>query len=69
MDTQKTDFRVNRENGIIVGVSVISAGEAKGHDLVVDGITLDQITMLAQAKGKVPVRVNHGLALRPFADT
>lgn len=52
---------VDRENGIVRGVSVITAGvEAKGHKLHVDKKTLQQMHELAEEKGQVPVKWNHG---------
>lgn len=35
--------RIDRDNGIITGVSLITMGTAKGHDLVVDEKTLNQL--------------------------
>ena len=52
---------VDRENGIVRGVSVITAGlEAKGHRLKVDMKTLRQMHELAVKKEQVPVKWNHG---------
>jgi hypothetical protein len=47
-------------NAIIRGVSVITSGLiAKGHDLEVDCVTLDQIQRCACERGQVPVKVDH----------
>lgn len=52
---------VNTDKAIITGVSMITGDvTAKGHDLEVDATTLNQLLMCAKAKGKVPVKTNHG---------
>lgn len=52
--------RVDPEEGIIRGVSVITSGViAKGHDLEVDGITLVQMLECAEKKNRVPTKWNH----------
>lgn len=43
-----TGSRVDREAGILRGVSVITEGEAKGHDMIVDAITLQQVKACAE---------------------
>ena len=43
-----TGSRVDREAGVLRGVSVITEGEAKGHGMIVDGITLDQVKACAE---------------------
>jgi len=40
--------RVDAEKGIIYGVSVITLGEAKGHGMVIDHKTLDQVLQVAR---------------------
>lgn len=56
VDTDKID----EVNAIIRGVSVITSGLiARGHDLEVDNITLQQMLSKAQEKGQVPVKVDH----------
>lgn len=51
---------VDTVNGVIRGVSVITSGLiARGHDLEVDGVTLDQMQKCAESKGQVPVKVDH----------
>lgn len=52
-------LRLDRESGIIRSVSVITTGEAVGHDLIVDRVTLEQIEHQGKQRGKVPVKVNH----------
>jgi hypothetical protein len=41
--------RVDRENKIIRGYSVMSLGEAAGHGMVVDETTLEQVVALGNA--------------------
>lgn len=56
VDTDKID----EANAIIRGVSVITSGLiARGHDLEVDNVTLQQMLAKAQEKGQVPVKVDH----------
>ena len=56
VDTDKID----EANAIIRGVSVITSGLiARGHDLEVDNVTLQQMLVKAQEKGQVPVKVDH----------
>ncbi len=51
---------VDRVNGVIKGVSVITGDvKAKGHNLAVDATTLEQMRSLGAAKGQVPVKWNH----------
>lgn len=40
--------RVDREAGILRGVSVITEGEAKGHGMIVDSVTLQQVKACAE---------------------
>ena len=52
--------QVDRSNGVIRGVSVITAGiTARGHDLEVDMTTLRQIKQCAEKMGTVPTKWNH----------
>ena len=61
--------RVDRDNGIIKGVSLISLGEAKGHDKLCDRKTLESVRDCAQTYGDgLRVRFNpntfaHGPAM------
>lgn len=49
------------ENGVIPGVAVITIGEARGHGLMVDKTTLEQIETLAnQFANGVKVKEDHG---------
>jgi hypothetical protein len=52
---------VDTDAGVIHGVSVLTSGlVARGHDLTVDAVTLDQLVAAAEAKGgQVPVKVDH----------
>jgi hypothetical protein len=43
-----TGSRVDREAGILRGVSVITEGEAKGHGMIVDSVTLEQVKACAE---------------------
>jgi hypothetical protein len=43
-----TGSRVDREYGILRGVSVITEGEAKGHGMIVDGVTIEQVKACAE---------------------
>jgi hypothetical protein len=50
---------------IIEGVSVISVGEAKGHGLFVDRITLQEVKACAESyAGGVKVNLDHGAGIR-----
>ena len=55
-----TADKIDTVNAVIRGVSVITSGLiARGHDLEVDQVTLDQMQACADAKGQVPVKVDH----------
>ena len=50
---------------IIEGVSIISVGEAKGHGLFVDNITLQEVKACAESyAGGVKVNLDHGAGIR-----
>ena len=50
---------------IIEGVSIISVGEAKGHGLFVDDITLQEVKVCAESyAGGVKVNLDHGAGIR-----
>lgn len=52
--------QIDEVNAVIRGVSVITSGLiARGHDLEVDNITLQQMLAKGQEKGQVPVKVDH----------
>ena len=54
------DGKVDRPNGIIRGVSLITSGvTARGHDLEIDSTTVQQLLACAVAKKQVPVKLNH----------
>jgi len=61
----KTDFaavigEIDLENAVISGVSVITAGEAKGHGMLVDGETLQQVKSAAETyTGGLKVKTDH----------
>jgi len=50
---------VDRKAGVIRGVSVLTAGAARGHDLEVDQVTLSQMHECAADMVSVPVKWNH----------
>lgn len=51
---------VDKENGVIKGVSVITNGvSARGHDLEIDDTTLKQMYDCAVKMGQVPTKWNH----------
>lgn len=51
---------VDAEAGIISGVSVITVGEAKGHEMFVDGTTIEQVKACAeQFPDGLQVKVDH----------
>jgi len=53
------DSRVDRENNIIHGVSLVSLGEARGHNKIADKTTLEQVRDCAkQYKSGLRVRFN-----------
>lgn len=55
-----TADKIDEINGVIRGVSVITSGLiARGHDLEVDDVTLEQMQKCADSKGQVPVKVDH----------
>jgi len=50
---------------VIEGVSIISIGEAKGHDLYVDETTLMEVKECAESyKGGVKVNLDHGAGIK-----
>ena len=55
--TQET--KVDHDQNIVQGVQVIRIGEAKGHGLYVDEVTLSQVVELANKKIRVPASLNH----------
>lgn len=56
-----TGATVDRESGVIHGVSVITEGAAKGHGILIDQTTLAQVKECAeQFPDGVRVKVNHG---------
>lgn len=56
-----TDARVDAESGILRGVSIITEGEAKGHGMLIDSTTLEQVKACIEAFGAdgVKVKVDH----------
>lgn len=55
-----TPERVDKENGIIYGVSVITGGvKAKGHPLICDTQTVEQAFSACDSKSKIKTKANH----------
>ncbi len=52
-----TSQRVDSANGVIYGVSVITEGQAAGHDLWIDSASVEKIKELS--KGGTKVKINH----------
>jgi hypothetical protein len=53
--------KIDREKSTIFGVSVVSVGEAKGHGLLVDALTLQQVKQCAETyQNGVKVKMGHG---------
>jgi|GEM_PF-1422479 len=64
--TKETNFaallesEIDADSGVIQGVSVITEGVARGHNVLIDRTTLQQIKKCADAfKGGVKVKMNH----------
>ncbi len=58
--TPFTADKIDDVNGVIRGVSVITTGDARGHGLEVDGVTIDQMLKCATDKGgQIGVKVDH----------
>jgi len=57
----EANSKIDKQNGIIKGVSIITSGvTARGHELEVDTTTLKQIHACALEKGgNIPVKENH----------
>lgn len=56
-NSKSSPSKIDRENGIIYGVSVITANrEAKGHELYVDETTIDQVVNLGKKTGDVGLK-------------
>lgn len=59
-DSSLSGGAVDREGGVIRGVSLITGGvTARGHELTVDDTTLSQLFQSATSKGTVPVKLDH----------
>lgn len=67
-----SNVTVDRDNGILRGIRVIEAGEAKGHNVLIDDISLSAIASLG-SRGKVKSRFGHpgmsGTALGTYLGT
>lgn len=67
-----TDVKVDKENGILRGIRVIEAGEAKGHNVLIDDISLSSIANLG-SRGQIKSRFGHpgmsGTALGTYLGT
>ena len=59
-DSSLSGGAVDREGGVIRGVSLITGGvTARGHDLTVDDTTIAQLFQSATSKGTIPVKLDH----------
>jgi hypothetical protein len=56
---QDSGANVNLDDSTIHNVSLISVGEAKGHDMYVDEVTLSQVFDKAKQLGTVKVKADH----------
>lgn len=50
---------IDKERGIIKGVSVVTIGDAEGHGLKIDPVTLGQVKTAAEANASVQVKIDH----------
>jgi hypothetical protein len=65
-----TGSKVDREAGVLFGVSVITEGTAKGHDIEIDQTTLEQVKACADTfSDGVQVKVNHGTGFDAIVGT
>jgi hypothetical protein len=61
--------RVDRQAGIIYGVSLISTGPVLGHGLFADHITLQSVLSACQKVGNLKVKVNHTTDIQSICGT
>lgn len=62
--------QIDAEKSVILGVSVITEGEAKGHGVLIDAQTLSEVKTSAEAfKGGVKVKINHGTGFDAIVGT
>lgn len=62
--------KVDRENGVILGVSVITTGQAEGHGITIDDKTLSQVKASGDSfQDGVPVKVDHGTSFENIVGT
>ena len=55
-----SESRLNRETGLLAGVSIITEGLAKGHGQLIDRTTIEQVkACLEKFKGGVKVKSDH----------
>lgn len=52
--------KVDRTNGVIYGVSLISTGPVIGHGLYADHVTLQTVLESCRAVGSLKCKINHG---------
>ena len=58
------DEEMEAEELELPGVSILEEGEAKGHDLFVDKVSLEKaLALMKQAKNGIKVKMNHGSGL------
>lgn len=53
------ETKVDFDQLTINGVQILRRGEAKGHGLFIDEVTVSQVVELANKRGKVPASLNH----------
>jgi hypothetical protein len=61
--------RVDRQAGVIYGVSLISTGPVLGHGLYADHITLQSVLSACQKVGNLKVKVNHTTDIQSICGT
>jgi hypothetical protein len=58
-ETPFTADKIDEVNAVIRGVSVMTAGPARGHSLDVDGVTLSEVLDCALKRESIPVKIGH----------
>lgn len=65
-----SDWRVNRTDYSVEGVSIITEGEAKGHNIQIDHTTLEELMAYAeQYKSGLKVKLDHGSGVEAIIGT
>ena len=58
--TAGLESAIDLDNGIIRGIAVMTTGEAKGHGIKIDGVSVDQVTALGQAADDKGIKSRFG---------